>query len=91
MYRTRRTRDDWGVMAAPHQWIVCCYRREAPALCRTGASRIHNARQGLDRYAARCVNFVLVVTRIAVPAARSAARETGNQSRARPEYQGPSP
>jgi hypothetical protein len=31
----------------------------------------------LDRYAARCVNSVLVATRIAVPAARSAARDTG--------------
>ena len=35
----------------------------------------------LDRYAARCVNFLLVVPRIAVLAARSAARDTGNQPR----------
>jgi Spy/CpxP family protein refolding chaperone len=35
----------------------------------------------LDRYAARCVNFVLVVPRIAVLAARSAARDAGNQLR----------
>jgi len=36
----------------------------------------------LDRYAACCVNFVLVATRIAVLAARSAAEDTGNQPRA---------
>jgi hypothetical protein len=35
----------------------------------------------LDRYAARCVNFVLVVPRIAVLAAQSAAKETGNRPR----------
>ena len=35
----------------------------------------------LDRYAARCENFVPVATRIAVLAARSAARDTGNQPR----------
>jgi hypothetical protein len=35
----------------------------------------------LDRYAARCANFVLVVNRIAVLAARSAAKDTGNQPR----------
>ena len=39
------------------------------------------ARLCLDRYAARCANFVLVVTRIAVLGARSAPRETGNQPR----------
>jgi Carboxypeptidase regulatory-like domain len=33
----------------------------------------------LNRYAARCANFVLVVTFIAVLAARSAAEDTGNQ------------
>jgi hypothetical protein len=35
----------------------------------------------LDRYAARCGNSVLALTRIAVLAARSAARDTGNQAR----------
>jgi cyclase len=35
----------------------------------------------LDRYAARCVNLVLLVTRIAVPGARRAPRNTGNQPR----------
>ena len=45
----------------------------------------------LDRYAARCENFVLVVTRIAVLGARSAPRETGNQPRALSGYQGRSP
>ena len=44
-----------------------------------------------DRYAARCVNLVLVVTRIAVLGARSAPRDTGNQPRALPGYQGQSP
>ena len=36
----------------------------------------------VDRYAARCVNSALVVTRIAVRGARSAPRDTGNQPRA---------
>ena len=36
-----------------------------------------------DRYAARCVNFVLVASRIAVLAARSAAKDTGNRPRGR--------
>ena len=45
----------------------------------------------LDRYAARCVNFVLVATRMAVLGARSAPRETGNQPRALAGYQGPEP
>ena len=45
----------------------------------------------LDRYAARCENFVLVVPRIAVLGARSAPRDTGNQPRALPGYQGQSP
>ena len=35
----------------------------------------------LDRYAARCANCALVVTRIAVLAARGAARDAGNQPR----------
>jgi len=35
----------------------------------------------VDRYAARCVNLVLLVTRIAVPGARSAPRDTGSQPR----------
>jgi len=56
----------------------------------------------LDRYAAGCANFVLVVTRIAVRGARSTSkpgpprrtlapwggRDTGNQPRALPGYQG---
>jgi Carboxypeptidase regulatory-like domain/TonB dependent receptor len=45
----------------------------------------------LDRYAARCVNLVLVVTRIAVLGARSAPGDTGNQARALPGYRGQSP
>jgi tetratricopeptide (TPR) repeat protein len=45
----------------------------------------------LDRYAARCVNVVPVVTRIAVLGARSAPRETGNQPRALARYQRQSP
>jgi hypothetical protein len=45
----------------------------------------------LDRYAAGCANFVLVVTRIAVRGARSAPRDTGNQPRVLPGYQGRSP
>jgi hypothetical protein len=45
----------------------------------------------LDRYAARYVNFVLVVLRIAVLGARSAPKDTGNQPRARPGYHGQSP
>jgi hypothetical protein len=36
---------------------------------------------GLDRYAARCENFVLVLTRIAVLAVRSAARDAADQPR----------
>ena len=36
-------------------------------------------RRALDRYAPRCENFVLVAIRIAVPGARSAPRDTGNQ------------
>src|SRR5262245_27085432 len=35
----------------------------------------------LGRYAARCVNFVLIVTRVAAPGARSAPKETGDQPR----------
>jgi len=35
----------------------------------------------LERYAARCVNYVLVVTRIAVQGARSAPRDAGHQPR----------
>src|SRR2546428_1739707 len=35
----------------------------------------------LDRYAARCANFALVVTRIAVLGAQSAPKDTGNQPR----------
>ena len=38
----------------------------------------------LDRYAARCVNFVLIVTRIAVLGAWSAPGDTGNQPRQSP-------
>ena len=45
-------------------------------------------RNRLDRYAARCVNFVLVVTRIAVLGVRSAQKDTGNQPRALLGYQG---
>jgi signal transduction histidine kinase/DNA-binding response OmpR family regulator len=46
----------------------------------------------LDRYVARSANFVLVAAlRIAVPAARSAARDAGNQRSALPGYQGRSP
>src|SRR5919109_444146 len=45
----------------------------------------------LDRYATQCVNFVLVVTRIAVLGARSAPGDTGNQPRALPKCQGQSP
>src|ERR671912_2841677 len=45
----------------------------------------------LDRYAARCVNFVLVVPRIAVRGARSAPRETSNQPRALVEYRSERP
>ena len=35
----------------------------------------------MDRNAARCANCAIVATRIVVPAARSAAGETGNQPR----------
>ena len=35
----------------------------------------------LDRYAAPCVNVVLIANRTAVPGARSAPRNTGNQPR----------
>jgi hypothetical protein len=45
----------------------------------------------LDRYAACCVNFVLLVARTAVLGARSAPGDTGNQARALPGYQGQSP
>ena len=45
----------------------------------------------LDRHAARCLNRVLVTTRMAVLGARSAPRNTGNQSRALPGYRGWSP
>ena len=42
----------------------------------------------LDRYAARCANFVLVAPRIAVLAAHSAAEEAGNQPRASRDSKG---
>jgi hypothetical protein len=46
------------------------------------SSRLVMRTVSLDRYAARNVNSVFVASdRIAVLAARSAARETGNQSR----------
>jgi len=35
----------------------------------------------VDRYAARCVNLALLVTRRAVRGARSAPRDTGSQPR----------
>ena len=47
--------------------------------------------QRLGRYAARCANSVLVVTRRAVPGARSAPRDTGNQPTALSGYQGTEP
>ena len=43
-----------------------------------------------DRYAARCVNLVLVATRIAVLGARSAPRDTGTQPTVLRGYQGQS-
>src|SRR5262245_15874278 len=58
----------------------------------SGRRRCSEVRRGaLDRYAARCSNFVLVVTRIAVLGARSAPRDTGNQPRAHSGYQWQSP
>ena len=43
-----------------------------------------------DRYAARCVNLVLVATRIAVLGARSAPKDTGTQPTILRGYQGQS-
>ena len=53
----------------------------APSTCRA-------VLDDLDRYAARCENFVPVVTRRAVRGARSAPEDTGNQPSALPGYQG---
>src|SRR5262245_12046600 len=70
------------------------WARRIMALGAAGASVISTAITGrcsLDRYAPRCGDFVLVVIRIAVLAARSAAGDTANQPRVRPGYQGRSP
>jgi hypothetical protein len=45
-------------------------------------------RFALDRYAARCLNLVLVVPRIAVLGTRSAPKDAGDQPRVLPGYQG---
>ena len=60
----------------------CCLPRRSPP----GRRRVSLAT--LDRYAARCVNFVFVVTRIAVLGARSAPRDTGNQPRVSRDIKG---
>lgn len=54
----------------------------APALARGVIMRhLSGVLPSLDRYAARCVNFVLGVTRMAVLGARNAPKATGNQPR----------
>ena len=54
----------------------------APALARGVIMRhLSGVLRSLDRYAARCVDLAPVIARIAVPRARSAPKDTGNQPR----------
>jgi hypothetical protein len=56
------------------------------------ARRRTDADPAVHRYAIENVNLVpIAFDRVAVLAARSAARDSGNQSRASPGYQGRSP